>query len=220
MSGRAVDPALQRESMVQREVVGRGITDARVVDAMRRVPRHLFVDEALAGRAHEDAALPIGFKQTISRPHVVALMTELLGAGPDDRVLEIGTGSGYQAAVLSHLAAHVDSVERLPQLVRRARRILSLLHVLNVDLHESDGTEGLAALAPFDRIIVTAGAPSVPAALFDQLVEGGRLVLPVAEAEGGEVLQVIARIDGRPQVQRSVPCAFVPLIGAQGYREG
>jgi protein-L-isoaspartate(D-aspartate) O-methyltransferase len=208
-----------RQKMVEREVLGRGVTDPRVVEAMRRLPRHLFVDEALRGRAYTDQPLPIGSKQTISRPHTVALMTELLAPEADQRVLEIGTGSGYQAAVLASLARHVDTVERHPSLARRARRILGELGLRNVRVWERDGTLGLPGQPPYARIMVTAGSPATPRALLEQLAEGGRLVVPVATRGGGELLQVIEREGDRLRVMRSVTCAFVPLIGADGYAD-
>jgi protein-L-isoaspartate(D-aspartate) O-methyltransferase len=208
-----------RETMVRREVLEKGIDDERVVEAMRRLPRHLFVDEALWGRAHLDEALPIGWKQTISRPHIVALMSRLLDPAPDDAVLEIGTGSGYQAAVLSFLAGRVDSVERIAGLAERARRVLRFLGIDSVRVFDGDGTVGLPERAPYPRVIVTAGSPDLPEALFEQLAEGGRMVVPVADPEGGERLRVVERRHGRAVVRASVPCAFVPLIGRQGYAE-
>lgn len=214
-----VDPRLPRLKMVERDVIERGIDDERVIAAMREIPRHLFVDEALAGRAYGSDPLPIGSKQTISRPHTVALMSALLSPEPDQDVLEIGTGSGYQAAVLSYLAARVHTVERIPALVRRARRLLAELGFANVAVHESDGTLGLPDLAPFDRILVTAGAPGLPEGLFDQLAEGGRMVVPVADEDGTASVQVVERVHGVPRVRRTEPCAFVPLIGAEGYPE-
>ena len=214
----SLDPVHLRERMVQRDVIGRGVVDARVIEAMRAVPRHRFVDDALAGRAYTDQPLPIGGRQTISRPSTVALMSELLAPDPSHRVLEIGTGSGYQAAVLAQLCRHVDTVERLPLLARRARAVLAALGIRNVRVWESDGTLGLPRLPPFSRIVVTAGSPDVPEPLFEQLAEGGRMVVPVAEGDE-EILQVVARLDGRKVVERSVRCAFVKLIGAHGHAE-
>ncbi len=208
-----------RHTMVQRELIDNGIEDERVLEAMALLPRHLFVDEALWGRAHKDEALPIGSKQTISRPHIVALMSQLLAPSPEHRVLEVGTGSGYQAAVMSFLAGSVDTVERIPALAQRARRILDHLGIDNVNIFDGDGTIGLPDRAPYPRIIVTAGSPELPEALFEQLEERGRMIVPVADAEGGERLQVVERIRGRRVVQASVSCAFVPLIGRQGYAE-
>ena len=213
-----VDPLLLRERMVVRDVIGRGVRDERVIAAMRAVPRHAFVDEALAARAYADQPLPIGGKQTISRPSTVALMTELLAAREGDRVLEIGTGSGYQAAVLSLLCARVDSVERMPQLARRAKAIFRRLGIVNVRIFTSDGTIGLPGMKPYPRIIVTAGSPSVPQALLDQLEEGGRLVVPVKDGEG-ERLHVVTKLDGRSVTTESAACTFVPLIGEQGWGE-
>lgn len=213
----AVDPVRLRERMVERDVVGRGVRDPRVIAAMLAVPRHLFVDEALAARAYTDQPLPIGARQTISRPSTVAIMSELLAPGEDDRVLEIGTGSGYQAAVLARLCAAVDTVERIPSLARRAKALFRKLGIRNVRVFESDGSLGLAARTEYPRVIVTAGAPSIPEALVAQLAEGGRLVVPVADARGAERLQVVEKIDGRAVVRPSVSVSFVPLIGGAGH---
>jgi protein-L-isoaspartate(D-aspartate) O-methyltransferase len=214
-----LDPVLLRRKMVEREVVGKGVTEPRVVEAMGAVPRHLFVDEALAARAYEGQPLPIGHRQTISRPHTVALMSELLEVGPSQRVLEIGTGSGYQAAVLSRLARHVDSVERHAALARRARRILADVGIRNVVVWQRDGSLGLPGQPPYPRIIVTCGSPELPLALLQQLEDGGRLVVPVADNGGGEILHVVSKVNGSHRVDRSVPCSFVPLIGRHGYGE-
>jgi protein-L-isoaspartate(D-aspartate) O-methyltransferase len=207
----------ERERMVIRDVIGRGVKDERVIAALRSVPRHRFVDEALAARAHADQPLPIGAGQTISRPSTVALMSELLAPEPGHRVLEIGTGSGYQAAILSRLCARVDTIERVAVLARRAKALLPRLGFANVRVFETDGTRGLKGMKPYPRIIVTAGAPIVPEALLLQLQDGGRLVVPVGGVSVEERLQVIEKIDGRAVTRESVPCSFVPLIGAHGH---
>ena len=165
--------------MVEEQLVQRGITDTRVLDAMRRVPRHRFVEEALRDRAYGDHPLPIGESQTISQPYIVGMMTQLLALTGSEKVLEIGSGSGYQTAVLAELARRVCSVERLMPLATRARRILEELGYTSAVVKTADGTYGWPDEAPFDRIIVTAGAPAVPAPLFQQLAEGGRIVVPV-----------------------------------------
>ena len=210
------DPVMLREKMIEREVIARGVRDRGVIDAMRAIPRHLFVDEALAARAYSDQPLPIGARQTISRPSTVAIMTELLQVESVHRVLEIGTGSGYQAAVLACLARHVDTVERHASLARRARRVLESLGIRNVTVHEKDGSVGLGRRT-FPRILVTAGSPDLPDRLFEQLEEGGRMIVPVGENSGEERLHVVTRVEGRKIVERSVACSFVPLIGAEGH---
>ena len=213
------DPVRLRERMVARDVVGRGVRDERVIAAMLAVQRHLFVDEALADRAYTDQPLPIGTRQTISRPSTVAIMSELLAPGAEDRVLEIGTGSGYQAAVLSHLCARVDTVERVPSLARRARTLLRRLGITNVRVFERDGTLGLPGMDPYLRMIVTAGAPELPMALLSQLAEGGRLIVPVAEGADAERLMVVEKRDGRILHRVGAAVSFVPLIGAGGHAE-
>jgi protein-L-isoaspartate(D-aspartate) O-methyltransferase len=202
--------------MVDEQVVGRGITDPRVQEAMRRVPRHLFVEEALRDRAYGDRPLPIGDGQTISQPFMVARMTALLGLAGAEKVLEIGTGSGYQAAVLAELAARVCTVERVPRLAERARQTLEALGYLNVWVRTANGTLGWPDESPFDRIIVTAGAPQVPPPLLLQLREGGRLVIPVGD-EGSQVLQVVDKRDGRTRVTEDSGCVFVKLIGKYAW---
>ena len=169
-----------REKMVQDQVIGRGVKDTRVADAMRKVPREFFVESALASRAYSDGPLPIGEKQTISQPYMVGLMTEALELNGREKVLEVGTGSGYQTAVLGLLAAQVFSIEKIRPLSVRARAVLDELNYYNVALHVGDGTIGWSDHAPYDAIIVTAGAPSIPKPLLDQLAVGGRLVVPSA----------------------------------------
>jgi protein-L-isoaspartate(D-aspartate) O-methyltransferase len=202
--------------MVEEQLVRRGITDERVLGAMRRVPRHRFVEEALRDRAYGDHPLPIGENQTISQPYIVAAMTQLLQLGGAEKVLEVGTGSGYQTAILAELARRVCSVERLPGLAMRARRTLEDLGYTNAVVKTADGTYGWSDEAPFDRILVTAGAPTVPAPLFQQLVEGGRLVVPVGEAQA-QVLHVVEKVDGQMRTSTDCGCVFVKLVGRYGW---
>src|SRR4051812_38029770 len=203
--------------MVQQQIEARGVRDPRVLDAMRAVPRHLFVPEALRSRAYEDHALAIGEGQTISQPYMVAVMTEALAPEAHHRVLEIGTGSGYQTAILARLSGIVFSMERHPRLADLARRTLRSSDVTNVVIHVGDGTEGLPERAPFDRILVPAGAPAVPAALEAQLAAGGRLVIPVGPP-GYQHLTTINRREGNAFERiETIGCVFVPLIGRQGW---
>lgn len=212
--------AIARRIMVDRHVRARGIRDPLVLDAMLHVPRHRFVDEALQAQAYSDFPLPIGERQTISQPHTVALMTESLLLQGGERILEIGTGSGYQAAVLARIAARVYTVERIPALARRARRILDGLGCHNVNIKLSDGTVGWAEEAPFDGIIVTAGAPSVPQGYLAQLAHGGRLVIPVGD-RGSQTLKRFIRTGEESFSEESLQdCRFVPLLGKDGWREG
>lgn len=211
----SVDTA--RAQMVEDQLRARDITDPRVLAAMGAVPRHLFVDASLRGRAYDDSPLPIDAAQTISQPYMVALMSEALALEGTERVLEIGTGSGYQTAILAELAGEVFSVERLPVLADRAReRLAALGYQERVHVHVGDGGQGWPAAAPFDGIIVTAAAQSVPRPLLEQLCDGGALVLPLGEAE----LQGLARIrrrGGGLQVDYFGECRFVKLIGEYGW---
>ena len=202
--------------MVERQLRGRDISDARVLDAMERVPRELFVPDDLRARAFDDAALPIGAGQTISQPYMVARIAEELGLDGDERVLDVGTGSGYQAAVLAELADEVHTIERIPELAEQARRNLAAAGYDNVTVHVGDGSRGLPEHAPYDAIAVAAAAPSFPQALYDQLTLGGRLVVPVG-GRRGQRLEVIVRSPEGPAVVRSVPCRFVPLVGEEGF---
>jgi protein-L-isoaspartate(D-aspartate) O-methyltransferase len=210
---------IARKRMVDSQLVARGIRDRRVIEAMLSVPRHLFVEEAMAAQAYSDSPLPIGEKQTISQPYMVALMTELLALTGTEKVLEIGTGSGYQAAILAKLADRVYTVERIRPLALRARKVLDSLGLLNINLRISDGTTGWEEEAPFDAIMVTAGAPDVPPSYVDQLKPGGRLVIPV----GGEAIQTLVRItrnrDGSITREECGGCRFVKLIGTHSWRE-
>ena len=206
----------ERDRMVQ-QVQARGVADARVLEAMRRVPRHRFVDEALQDQAYGDHPLPIGDGQTISQPFIVARMTELLGLAGREKVLEIGTGCGYQAAVLAELAGRVCSVERLPKLAARARQTLESLGYTNVWVRTANGTFGWPDEAPFDRILVAAGGPSVPPPLFEQLAEGGRMVMPVGPADT-QKLSVIEKRSGGMRVTEDSGCVFVKLIGKYAWQ--
>ena len=202
--------------MVADQLAARGITDQRVLDAMSRVPRELFVDERDRGRAYLDMPLRIGFGQTISQPYMVALIVQEADVREGDRVLDIGTGSGYQAAVLGELGAEVHTIERIPELAERARERLREAGFESVGVHVGDGTLGLPEEAPFDAITVAAAAPEVPMSLYEQLVPGGRLVVPVG-GPGGQRLEIVVRSPEGPAVRRSVPCRFVPLLGEEGY---
>jgi protein-L-isoaspartate(D-aspartate) O-methyltransferase len=184
---------------------------------MARVPRELFVPPDLRTRAYEDAALPIGHGQTISQPYMVARICEELALRGPERVLDVGTGSGYQAAVLAELAREVHTIERIPELVEQARANLAAAGIANVAVHVGDGTLGLPDRAPFQAIAVAAAAPEPPPSLYDQLTPGGRLVVPVGRRSGQELLVVVRSPEG-PAVLRSVPCRFVPLVGEEGFR--
>jgi protein-L-isoaspartate(D-aspartate) O-methyltransferase len=202
--------------MVDEQLVRRGITDPRVLNAMRRVPRHLFVEEALQDRAYGDHPLPIGEQQTISQPYMVALMTQLLELQGAEKVLEVGTGSGYQTAVLAELARRVCSIERRPALAARARARLEQLGYTNVWIRVGNGTLGWPDEAPFDRILVTAGAPSVPPPLFEQLVEGGRMVVPVGDC-ASQTLTVVENRGGTMRLSTHGECLFVKLVGRYAW---
>jgi protein-L-isoaspartate(D-aspartate) O-methyltransferase len=208
----------ERLRMVDEQIVGRGIRDERVLAAMRKIPRHEFLPEAIRGMAYADNALPIGEGQTMSQPYMVALMTELLGLSGSERVLEIGTGSGYQAAVLAELCSKVFTVERVKPLAEKARLALDRLGYRSVAIKVYDGTYGWKEMAPFDAIMVTAGAPDVPGPLVDQLRPGGRMVIPVGDRSTQRLLKVVRTGEG-PVIESSIPCVFVPLIGAHGWKE-
>jgi protein-L-isoaspartate(D-aspartate) O-methyltransferase len=206
-----------RQRMVEQQLVGRDIRDERVLEAMRSVPRELFVPEELRGRAYDDAALPIGSGQTISQPAMVALICELLALGGRERVLDVGTGSGYQAAVLAELAAEVHTIERLPEVAARARdNLAGAGYGDRVVVHVGDGTLGDPEHAPFAAIAVAAAAPEPPPSLYEQLRPSGRLVLPVGSRRD-QLLQLVVRSPEGPAVVRSVPCRFVPLVGQEGF---
>ena len=195
-----------------------GIRDTRLLEAFRKVPRHLFVEEALASKAYENCSLPLGEKQTITQPQVVARMLALLAPTEDDRVLEIGTGSGYQTALLAHLAGQVYSMERLASLTRLASARLRAAGLINVHVKNFDGTYGWRDRAPFQRIVVTAAAPEVPRTLADQLADRGHLVIPVGDRES-QVLKRVIRQGRGVRIEDHGPCRFVPLIGRFGWRD-
>ena len=204
--------------MVDEQIAARGVKDERVLAAMRTVPRHEFLPEAIRGMAYEDNSLPLGEGQTMSQPYMVALMTGLLELTGAERVLEIGTGSGYQAAVLAELCEKVYTVERIKTLADKARAVLDRLGYRTVAIKVYDGTYGWKEMAPFDAIMVTAGAPDVPAPLVLQLKEGGRMVVPVGDRQGQALLKVVKTAEG-VVTERSIPCTFVPLIGSHGWKE-
>jgi protein-L-isoaspartate(D-aspartate) O-methyltransferase len=212
LSGIGMTSARTRDRLVQR-LREQGIANMAVLDRIRNVPRHIFVDEALASRAYEDTALPIGFGQTISQPYIVARMTEaLLEGGPLTKVLEIGTGCGYQTAVLAPMVGRMYSVERIEGLQKRARALLKELGIRNVRFRHGDGAEGWKSQAPFDGILVAAAALNVPEALVNQLAVGGRLIIP-AGAEGGQQLLRITRREQGIERKSLGPVSFVPLLG-------
>ena len=202
--------------MVADQLAARDIVDQRVLDAMGRVPREAFVDEADRKRAYLDMPLRIGFGQTISQPYMVAIICQTAEVREGDRALDIGTGSGYQAAVLAELGARVHTIERIPELAERARERLAAAGYDTAEVHVGDGSLGLPEHAPFDVIVVAAAAPVMPASLYEQLVPRGRLVVPVGGPQG-QRLEVIVRSPEGPAVTRSVPCRFVPLVGAEGF---
>jgi protein-L-isoaspartate(D-aspartate) O-methyltransferase len=204
--------------MVERQLRRRGIEDERVLRAMAAVPRELFLAEGVRAHAYEDAALGIGYGQTISQPYMVAAICQALGLRGDERVLDVGTGSGYQAAVLHELAAEVVSIERIPELAASALASLEGAGYGDVDVRVGDGTLGVPARAPYGGIAVAAAAPAVPESLYAQLDDGARLVVPVGRRRE-QRLEVIEKRPGGPAVLRSVPCRFVPLIGQQGFGE-
>ncbi len=209
--------ASARSAMVASQLAGRDITDPRVLAAMRKVPRHLFVAPGLAGRAYDDEPLPIECGQTVSQPYIVALMTQLLELkGPGARVLEVGTGSGYQAAVLAELGAEVYSVEIIPALARGAAARLKKLGYAAARVREGDGYGGWPEHAPYDGIVVTAACPDIPPPLVAQLAEGGRMVLPLESRFAGEVLTVVEKKGGTATSRGVIPVRFVPLTGGRG----
>lgn len=207
-----------RNRMVDEQLIPRGISDPRVLSAMRKVPRHLFVEEALQDRAYGDYALPIGEKQTISQPYMVALMTEALELSGSETVLEIGTGSGYQAAILAELSKQVYSIERVPGLAVRAKKVIEELGYKNVEIKIYDGTLGWQEKSPFDGIMVTASSPDIPKTLTDQLKIGGRLVIPVGTRHFQTLIKAVKKKDGLVKMALT-ECVFVPLIGTYGWRE-
>jgi protein-L-isoaspartate(D-aspartate) O-methyltransferase len=204
--------------MVERQLRRRGISDERVLAAMAEIPRERFVSERLGRRAYADSALPIGSQQTISQPWIVAAICQGLQLEGDETVLEIGTGSGYSAAVLARLAAGVISIERLPELAAAARRILDELGVPGVEVRVGDGSRGAPEDAPFEAIAVHATAPAPPPSLLDQLADAGRLVIPVAD-DGVDMLAAFTRVGAKLDRHDLAPCRFVPLVGEEGFGE-
>ena len=214
-----MDESTARHRMVSEQIESREVRDARVLDAMRRVPRHLFVPESVRERAYEDRPQPIGDRQTISQPLMVGMMTELLHLWGDEKVLEIGTGSGYQTAILAELAGRVISVERHASLANRARELLAHLGYGNVEVHAGDGSRGYPPKAQYNRILVTAGSPSIPDPLVEQLASGGRMVIPVGSSDVQTLKILFKDSSGRVTVDDYGECLFVPLIGCHGWSE-
>jgi len=206
-----------RERMVRDHIAARGVADERVLQALREVPRHEFVPEHLRTQAYSDHALPVAGGQTISQPYVVARMTELLAVEPSHSVLEIGTGTGYQTAVLARLARRVYSLERVPELAREAIARMRELGYDNVKIQVFDGTVGWSEVAPFDRILVTAGAPAPPQPLLDQLAPGGRMVIPEGDRQAQRLMVYDKDAEGRVTGSAHDPVAFVPLVGRHGW---
>jgi protein-L-isoaspartate(D-aspartate) O-methyltransferase len=208
----------QREEMVKKQLLPRGISDEKVLEAMRKVPRHLFVGEALQDQAYGDFPLPIGEQQTISQPFIVAEMTQALQVDKDDRVLEIGTGSGYQAAILAEIAYRVYTIERIYTLYSRSRKLFDQLKYHNIVTRYGDGTKGWPDEGPYDAIMVTAGAPVIPHVLIQQLCEGGRMVLPVGDRYSQELIKIFRDKHGFRESNMG-GCRFVKLIGEHGWKE-
>jgi protein-L-isoaspartate(D-aspartate) O-methyltransferase len=207
-----------REEMVRQQIAARGISDPAVLEAMRKIPRHVFVSEALRDQAYGDFPLPIGEQQTISQPYIVAEMTQALQLTREDRVLEIGTGSGYQAAILGEIAFRVYTIERIRALYLQARRLFDELRLFNVVTRYGDGSKGWEEESPFDAIIVTAGAPRIPPILLNQLAVGGRLVAPVGNQHSQDLIKVVKDKTGIRQSNLG-GCRFVKLVGEQGWQE-
>ncbi len=209
---------LERERMVKEQIIARGVKDKRVIEAMTKVPRHMFVEKTYYPQAYNDYPLPIGYNQTISQPYMVASMTEILELKGDEKVLEIGTGSGYQTAILAVLCSKVYSIERVSELSHRARSRLKELSFQNINLMVGDGSIGWPNYAPYNGIIVTAGAPEIPNALIEQLAENGRLVIPVGD-EFSQILNLVRKHKGRIYRKEFYGCAFVPLVGKGGWNK-
>jgi len=218
MKNRSKKYARKREEMVRNQIEARGIKDPRVLAAFRQVPRHLFVSEALRDQAYGDYPLPIGEQQTISQPYIVAEMTQALELGEGDRVLEIGTGSGYQAAILAQLVYRVYTIERKRSLYLQTRRLFDQLNYHNIVTRYADGTKGWPSESPFDAVVVTAGAPAIPEVLIDQLIEGGRLVVPVGNQHAQELVKIYRDKDNIRQTNLG-GCRFVKLVGEHGWKE-
>ena len=207
-----------RRRMVEQQIIARGVHDQRVIEAMLKVPRHLFVEPGLRSHAYSDASLPIGHKQTISQPYMVAAMSSALELTGEERILEIGTGSGYQTAILSMLVKRVYSIERISALAGGARRVLDQLAMSNINIKVGDGTIGWLDQSPFDGILVAAGAPDVPEGFLQQLEIGGKLVLPIGDRQE-QILMRVTRVNGENfKREQLMGCRFVPLIGEQGWK--
>lgn len=212
------DFSLARERMVKNQLIPRGINNERVLQVMGKIPRHLFIEEALAGEAYNDHPVPIGEKQTISQPYIVALMTEALELKGNEKTLEIGTGSGYQTAILAELSSRVYTIERIKSLLVNARELLAQLGYNNILFKAFDGTLGWKEYAPFDAIMVTAGSPSLPKPLIDQLADNGRIIIPVGDRYSQELIKVIRKEEGLEQKGLG-GCRFVNLIGVHGWSD-
>ena len=212
------DYRLAREKMVKNQLIPRGIMDKGVLQAIRKIHRHLFVEEALAGEAYNDHPLPIGYKQTISQPYIVALMTQALELTGQEKTLEIGTGSGYQTAILAELSDKVYTIERIMGLMAKARHLLNELGYTNIMFKAFDGTIGWKSYSPFHAIIVTAGAPKIPQPLLDQLADGGRMVIPIGDRFSQELIKVTRKKE-QYREENLGGCRFVDLIGAHGWKE-
>ena len=208
-----------RRAMVERQIEGRGVSDPRLLEAMRAVPREAFVDTADADLAHADMPLAIGAGQTISQPYIVALMIEAASLQPSDRALEVGAGSGYAAAIMGRLVERVHAIERIPELARNAAERLRALGIANVEVRVGDGTLGWPDAAPFDAILVAAGAPAVPEALERQLAPGGRLIIPVGTGDVQRLLRITRGADDRFEEEQIEAVRFVPLVGEQGWQD-
>ena len=213
-----IDFPKARLKMVEEQIISRGIKDPKLIAAMKKIPRHLFVEEALQNQAYSDHPLPIGDKQTISQPYMVALMTEALLLTGKEKVLEIGSGSGYQTAILAELSEKVFSIERIRSLAIRARKLVYELGYFNVEIKIFDGTFGWMEESPFDAIMVTAGSPNIPQSMIDQLAMGGRLVIPVGDAYAQDLLRV-TKIEGGIKKEDLGGCRFVKLIGKYGWED-
>jgi protein-L-isoaspartate(D-aspartate) O-methyltransferase len=207
-----------RNKMVDEQIAGRGIKDERVINAMRKIPRHKFVPESNWSEAYKDHPLPIGEGQTISQPYMVALMTESLKLTGKEKVLEIGTGSGYQSAILSELTSQVFTIERISKIAKRTRKILDELGYSNIVSKVGDGTLGWKEFSPFDRILITASAPKMPTKLFEQLSENGIMVVPIGGSWAQDLLR-IKKINNKPETENICGCVFVRLIGENGWKE-
>lgn len=212
------DYRLARERMVKNQLIPRGITDDRVLKAMSKVHRHLFVDEALAGEAYNDHPLPIGHKQTISQPYIVALMTQALELTGQEKTLEIGTGSGYQTAILAELSRMVYTIERIRPLMIKSKELLERLNYTNIRFKAFDGTLGWKEYAPYDAIMVTAGAPKLPQPLLEQLADGGRMIIPIGNKYSQDLIKV-TRIKNSYKQENLGGCRFVDLIGVHGWKD-